>query len=112
VPKKSRKRRLASILPWPADLFTAIEIEGEPVPIEATKAYTNPKVAELAARYWARRISWEIAALVPEDQSHDAELFAMRHRASILSAFHRRLKRADVIAAILALFRGFAAPSA
>jgi hypothetical protein len=105
--KKRHKYHRASALEWPprSNLFPATELEGEPVSVEATRTYANPKAADLAARFWCRRIAFEVAALVPEPQSPAAELFAMRSRLSILNAFHRRLRRADVIAAILALFK-------
>jgi hypothetical protein len=104
--KKARsRRRPASTIAIPtADLFPAILIAGEPVPVELTQAYADPKAAERAARHWCRAIAWKIGTLVPEPQSCDAERFAMRHRLSIANAFHRRLRRADVIAWILELF--------
>jgi hypothetical protein len=105
VPKKPRRRLPASILAIAAaDLFPAISIAGEPVPVEATKVYPDAKAAERAARHWCRRIALEVAALVPEPQSQDAELFTMRHRLSITNAFHRRILRANVISSILGLF--------
>jgi hypothetical protein len=101
----ARRRRPASILAIAAaDLFPAISIAGEPVPVEATKSYPDAKAAERAARHWCRRIALEVAALAPEPQSQDAELFTMRYRLSITNAFHRRLRRADVISSILGLF--------
>jgi hypothetical protein len=104
--KKPRRRRPASILAIDrADLFPAISIAGTPVPVENTKVYPDPKAAERAARHWCRRIALEVAALVPEGQSFAAERFTMRHRLSITNSFFRRLRRADVTAAILELFR-------
>src|ERR1035437_2976596 len=50
TPKRLRK----SALPWPprARLSPAIELPGEPVPVEATRTYASPNATELAARYW------------------------------------------------------------
>jgi hypothetical protein len=58
---------------------------------------------------WARRIAWQVASAVPEDRSRDAEMFVLRHRLSILMAFHRRIKKVDVVSAMLELFAAMSA---
>jgi hypothetical protein len=106
APKKHHKHPHASALPWPprSRLFAAIELSGEPVSAEATRGYADPKAAELAARFWCRLVARAVAELVPEDRRQDAELFVMRHRLTVLNAFHRRLKKASVVEAISKLF--------
>ena len=102
TPKRLRK----SALPWPprARLFPAIELPGEPVPVEATRTYASPNATELAARYWCRAIAWEVGNAVPELRRRDAETFVLRHRPTIENAFSRRLKKAVVVEAILKWF--------
>jgi hypothetical protein len=118
-----RRRHPASIIAWPHNLIPAVEIAGEPVSADAIRVYPDAKAATSAARHWCRRVAWEISAQVlassktasglsPEDQSQAAELFAMRHKLSILLAFHRRLRRADVVAEILKLFANISHVSA
>jgi hypothetical protein len=106
VKRKPKRHPAASALPWPprAELLPAIEIVGEPVPAEQTQTYADSKAAGIAARYWARRVAHEVAATFPEDRREAVETFVLRHRLSYMNAFHRRLARADVVAALTALF--------
>jgi hypothetical protein len=54
------------------------------------------------AKFWVRRVAHEVARELPMGEREAAERFVLRHRISILSAFHRRLKRSDVVAAMRA----------
>jgi hypothetical protein len=104
--KKVRRRPPASVLPWPprSEWFSAFTIAGEPVPAERIRPRKDRAAQSLQARWWARRVAWEAALLFPEAEREAVELFVLRHRLSILAAFHRRLARVDVVRALVELF--------
>jgi hypothetical protein len=101
VSRPSPKRIMVCVsqLTWPAKcaLEPPVEIPGTPVPAEQTRVYKSAKSAEMAARLWTRKIAWQVAQGVPEAEREAAERFVLRHRASVLNAFHRRLRRGDVV---------------
>jgi hypothetical protein len=53
-------------------------------------------------------VAFETAQAFPEDQREACERFVLRHRLTVLAAFHRRLRRADVVKAMVGIFRGAA----
>jgi hypothetical protein len=101
--KKFKPHPYASALPWPprSEWFPSIEIDGEPVPDAQVRPGENPK---LSARFWARRVAFEVAKNLPEDQRGAAERFVLRHRLTVLAAFSRKLRRGDVVAAMVGMF--------
>jgi hypothetical protein len=78
--------------------FPAMEIEGTPIDAEFEKAEPH-KIA-----YWQAKIAIELAACFP-DQAEATMVFAFRHSPTIKQAFERRLARADVVAALAAVYR-------
>jgi hypothetical protein len=70
------------------------------VPSDQVESYKGAKTANFAASFWARRVAFEVAQVMPDDKRDQAERFVLRHRLSIMAAFHRRLPRADVMAAM------------
>jgi hypothetical protein len=103
--KKPRKRPPASALPWPHDTFPLTIIEGEPVSLEATKQYKDPKAAAIAARFWCHRVAYEVGLLCAEAQCEVAEQFVLQQRLSVVNAFYRRLARVDVVAALAKMYQ-------
>jgi hypothetical protein len=105
--KKKRELANVSALPWPSrsELFPAVDVPGTPLSFDPAVAEDRQRMAAeippkgnatLGARFWARRVAFEVAEQFP-DRREEAELFALRHRLGIAAAFHRRLKRADVV---------------
>jgi hypothetical protein len=105
--KPPRGRPPRSTLVWPSrdEMFPAVRIKGEPVPLDRVETYTDKKAADLASKVWTRRVAFEVAKGFPEDRREAVEWFCLRHRLSIVCAFHRRLARVDVVAAITAMYR-------
>jgi hypothetical protein len=101
--KKPKRRPPASTLPWPphGEWLPAISIVGNTVPDEQIRPDKNVK---LAAKFWARRVAFETALDLPEADREACERFVLRHRLSILAAFHRRLARVVVVEALRELF--------
>jgi hypothetical protein len=101
--KKFKPHPYASALLWPprTEWLPAIDIPGEPVPPEQLKPDKNPV---MAAKFWVRRVAFEVAKDLPEGEREACERFVLRHRLSVLAAFHRRLKRSDLVAAMIELF--------
>jgi hypothetical protein len=100
-----------SALAWPPakDRFPLVEIVGEPVSPEQITPQADPSKAEFAARLWVRRVGFEASENLPDDQREACERFCLRHRLTVLSCFHRRLKRADVVAALRELWVTYSA---
>jgi hypothetical protein len=61
-------------------------------------------MAKFMARLWVRRVAFEAAKDLPEDQREACERFVLRHRLSVLAAFHRKQRRADVVRAMAVMF--------
>jgi hypothetical protein len=103
VRKSSKRRPPASALPWPPrrEWFPNIMIDGEPVQDACMRVGEN---AQLAAKFWARRVAFEAAIGLSDSERGACERFVLRHRLSILAAFERRLARADVVKAMRELW--------
>jgi hypothetical protein len=74
------------------------------VPSEQVTPCDDANKAQFAARLWCRRVAFEVANDMPEAERDACERFCLRHRLSILAAFHRRLARADVVRAMRGLY--------
>jgi hypothetical protein len=81
-----------------------MEIAGDPVPDGQVTPCKDDKLAIIGAKFWCRRVAHEVARLRPETQREAAERFVLRHRLTVLAAFHRRLARADVVKAMGRMF--------
>jgi hypothetical protein len=74
APKQARKKfkphPYASALPWPAraELFPAVAIDAEPVPADQLRPDKDGSKAKGAARFWCRRIAFEVGKTLREDQ--------------------------------------------
>jgi hypothetical protein len=111
-PKKPKRHPYASALAWPPrrELFPAVEIVGTVVPDEQITPQADAWRAMVGARFWCRRVAFEAAKDLPEDRREACERFCLRHRLSILTAFHKRLKRGDVVKVMRELYHAALRP--
>jgi hypothetical protein len=82
----------------------AVELPGEPAPADQVTEFKDAAAASLRARWWARRVAWEVAQTAPEGEREAVEYFVLRHRVSIIAAFHMKPKRSDVVAEMTRLW--------
>jgi hypothetical protein len=110
--RKRRKLPPHSTLLWPprSELHPSVDIVGETMPPEQIWGEKDAKAAGRAAGFWVRRVARETAqAVYPDFEAIDlreqVEWFVLRHKLSIMRAFHQRLKRNNVVAKMIDLYK-------